>query len=125
MGDTITLGSIQGTIEDITLRSTRIGTFDRIVVSVPNGQISNMPLENLSTRDKFWFHPILALRFGTSAAQIRTVIVCIRSLLERSEEIAPNSVHHDTKGVNYELGTAQTRNSSRAQDRLEEVGDPT
>ncbi len=92
LGDTIALGDIQGTIEAISLRSTRIRTLERTVVSVPNGQMANMTLENFSTRDKFWFHPILALRYGTTAAQIRTVIDCIRSLLEQSRDVAPDSV---------------------------------
>ena len=92
LGDTIKLGDIRGTIEDITLRSTRIRTLDRTVVSVPNGQMANMTLENFSTRDKFWFHPVLALRVGTTAAQIRSVIDCIRGLLERSREVVPDSV---------------------------------
>ena len=92
LGDTIALGDIQGTIEAIGLRSTRIRTLDRTVVSVPNGQMANMTLENFSTRDKFWFHPILALRCGTTAAQIRTVIYGIGSLLEQSRDVAPDSV---------------------------------
>ncbi len=92
LGDTIALGDIQGTIEAISLRSTRIRTLDRTVVSVPNGQMANMTLENFSTRDKFWFHPILALRCGTTAAQIRTVIYGIGSLLEQSRDVAPDSV---------------------------------
>jgi MscS family membrane protein len=92
LGDTIALGDIQGTIEAIGLRSTRIRTLDRTVVSVPNGQMANMTLENFSTRDKFWFHPILALRCGTTAAQIRTVIDGIGSLLEQSRDVAPDSV---------------------------------
>ena len=92
LGDTIALGDIQGTIEAISLRSTRIRTLDRTVVSVPNSQMANMTLENFSARDKFWFHPILALRYGTTAAQIRTVIDRIRSLLEDSRDVLPDSV---------------------------------
>ena len=92
LGDTIALGDIRGTVEAISLRSTQIRTFDRTVVSVPNGQMANMTLENLSTRDKFWFHPILALRYGTPAAQVRAVVDRIRSLLEQCREIAPDSI---------------------------------
>jgi MscS family membrane protein len=92
LGDYIALGDIEGTIEAISLRSTRIRTYHRTVVSVPNGQMANMTLENFSTRDKFWFHPILALRHGTTAAQIRTVVDCVRSQLEQSRDVAPDSV---------------------------------
>ena len=92
VGDSLKVGDIQGTVEDMGLRSTRIRTPDRTVVSVPNGQIANMTLENFSSRDKFWLHPILALRYGTTSQQICTVLERIRSLLEESRQIEPDSV---------------------------------
>jgi MscS family membrane protein len=93
LGDTIALGpDIFGTIEDISLRSTRIRTLDRTVVSVPNGRMANMTLENFSARDSFWLHSVLGLRYGTTAAQIRTAIDGIRRLLEDSRDVLPGSV---------------------------------
>jgi MscS family membrane protein len=92
LGDTIALGDIRGTVEAISLRSTQIRTLDRTVVSVPNGQMANMTLENLSARDKFWFHPILALRYGTTAIQVRALVERIRGLLEQSRDIVPGTV---------------------------------
>jgi MscS family membrane protein len=92
VGDTLKVGDSQGTVEDIGLRSTRIRTLDRTVLSIPNGQIANMSLEDLSSRDKFWFHPILALRFGTTSLQMCAVLKDIRSLLEESRHVQPDSV---------------------------------
>ena len=91
VGDSLKVGDTQGTVEDIGLRSTRIRTPDRTVVSVPNGQIANMTLENFSSRDKFWFHPILALRYWTTSPQMCTVLDRIRSLLEESRHVEPDS----------------------------------
>ena len=70
VGDFLKLGDTLGTVQDIGLRSTRIRTLDRTMVSVPNGQIANVSLENLSLRDKFWFHHILGLRYGTTSSQM-------------------------------------------------------
>jgi len=81
VGDALKLGDIVGTVEDVGLRSTRIRTMDRTVVSVPNGQIANMSLETLSARDKFWFHPLVGLRYETSPAQLRSIVIGIRELL--------------------------------------------
>jgi MscS family membrane protein len=92
LGDTIKLGEILATVEAISLRSTRIRTLDRTLVSIPNGLMASMTLENFSTRDKFWFHPILALRYGATAAQIRAVVDRVRSLLVSSPEVEPDSV---------------------------------
>jgi MscS family membrane protein len=92
VGDSLKVGDTQGTVDDIGLRSTRIRTLDRTVVSVPNGQIANMTLENFSSRDKFWFHPILALRYGTTSPQMYTVLESIRRLLKESRYTESNSV---------------------------------
>ena len=92
VGDTLKVGEIVGTVDDVGLRSTRIRTMDRTVVSVPNGQIANMSLEKLSARDKFWFHPILSLRSGTTSGQMDSVLTSIRSLLEEARLVEPDSV---------------------------------
>src|SRR5207302_7287640 len=74
VGQSLKVGDTLGTVQDIGLRSTRIRTLDRTVVSVPNGQIANASLENLSLRDKFWFNHILGLRYEPTASQIRYVL---------------------------------------------------
>jgi MscS family membrane protein len=92
VGDSLKVGESQGTVEDIGLRSTRIRTPDRTVVIVPNGQIANMTLENFSSRDKFWFHPIPALSYRTTSTQMSTALEGIRSLLEESPHLETTSV---------------------------------
>jgi MscS family membrane protein len=92
VGDTLKVGDTLGTVEDIGLRSTRIRTLDRTVVSVPNGHIANMTIENLAARDKFWFHPMLSLRQGTSALQVQAVLDRVRSLLHEDPRVNADSV---------------------------------
>jgi MscS family membrane protein len=75
------MGDIVGTVDHVGLRSTRIRTLDRTVVSIPNGQIANMSLETLSERDKFWFHPIVGLRYETTSEQLHEVVGGVRRLL--------------------------------------------
>jgi len=74
VGDFLKLGDTIGTVDDVGLRSTRIRTLDRTILSVPNGQIANVNIETLSARDKFWFHHIVGLRYETTAVQMRTVV---------------------------------------------------
>jgi len=92
VGDVLKIGGTMGTIEDIGLRSTRIRTLDRSVVSIPNGQISNDRLEDLSCRDKFWLHPILSLQYETTAAQMRSALESIRRLLLDHARVEKDSV---------------------------------
>jgi MscS family membrane protein len=83
VGDLLKVGETLGTVEDIGLRSIRLRTFDRTVFTVPNGQIANLSLENLSLRDSFWFHHIFSLRYETTAVQMRSVLQGITGLLEK------------------------------------------
>jgi MscS family membrane protein len=92
VGDFLRVGEIQGTVDYIGLRSIRIRTLDRTVVTVPNSQIANMTLETLSTRDKFWFHPLVGLRYETTAPQLRAVLDGIRDLLATHPAVEPDSV---------------------------------
>jgi MscS family membrane protein len=92
VGDSLKFAEMQGTVEDIGLRSTRIRTPDRTVVSVPNGQIANASLENISIRDKFWFHPNLSLRWETTASQMRSVLEALNNLLAQQPHIERDSI---------------------------------
>src|SRR5690606_5090642 len=65
----------------IGMRSTRIRTNDRTVVTIPNGQFSSEKIENFAHRDRFWFHPMFGLHRATTPDQVRLVIVELQSLL--------------------------------------------
>ncbi|HSB06161.1 MAG TPA: mechanosensitive ion channel family protein [Thermodesulfobacteriota bacterium] len=87
VGDFCRAGDHIGTVENIGLRSTRIRTLERTVVSVPNGQLALMSLENFSMRDKIWFHHVLHLRYETRADQLRYILVEIRKMLYQHPKI--------------------------------------
>jgi MscS family membrane protein len=74
-------------VEDIGLRSTRVRTLDRTVVSIPNSEFSSMMLENFSRRDKVWFHPTLNLRRDTKPDQVRSILASIRGILTEHPKI--------------------------------------
>jgi MscS family membrane protein len=81
VGDVLKLGDTLGTVDSVGLRSTRIRTLDRTILSVPNGQVATANIETLSARDKFWFHHFVGLSYQTTPAQMRTVIERIRDVL--------------------------------------------
>jgi MscS family membrane protein len=81
VGDFCRAGEYAGTVEDIGLRSTRLRTLDRTVVSVPNGKLITMSLENVSLRDKFLFHHRIRLDYETTADQLRGCLEEIRIML--------------------------------------------
>jgi MscS family membrane protein len=92
VGDEIKFGDTLGTVEAIGLRSTRVRTKDRTVVSVPNGHMANLNLESITSRDKFWFHPVIKLRYDTTAAQAKFVLDGMRRILAEHPLVDPASV---------------------------------
>jgi MscS family membrane protein len=46
----------------------------------------------LSARDKFWFHPVVGLRYETTADQLQTVLSAIRRMLDQHSSISRESV---------------------------------
>lgn len=87
VGDVVTIGTDQGTVEDIGLRSTRLRTLGRTVVSVPNGVVAAGRIENWAARDRFLFNPTIGLVYGTTAAQLQEVLAGLRELLARHREV--------------------------------------
>ena len=81
VGDVCRFGDRVGTVMHIGLRSTRIRTPERTIVSVPNAQFSSMELENISGRDKIWFHPTLNLRRDTKSEQLMEVLASFGKIL--------------------------------------------
>jgi MscS family membrane protein len=87
VGDFCKFGSSMGTVEDIGLRSTRIRTLDRTLVTIPNGSFSTMTLENFDRKDKQLFHLTLNLRRHTTPAQLRAVLDSVTKLLKETPKL--------------------------------------
>ncbi|MBW1753021.1 MAG: mechanosensitive ion channel family protein, partial [Deltaproteobacteria bacterium] len=49
-------------------------TLDHTVVSVPNAEFMNLPLDNFSKREKIRYHPKISLRYETTPNQIRYIL---------------------------------------------------
>jgi MscS family membrane protein len=92
VGDVCQFGGQVGTVEDIGLRSTRIRTPDRTLVTVPNSQFSTMTLENYSKRDRILFKPTLALRRDTQPEDIRKMMDAVAQILKDHPEVDPTGV---------------------------------
>ncbi|HMI92150.1 MAG TPA: mechanosensitive ion channel family protein [Polyangiales bacterium] len=91
-GDTIKFEDVTGTVEDIGLRSTRIRTADRTLVTVPNGRLADTRVESLSARDRMRLFCVLGLVYDTSAAQMRGVLAGLEHVLRVHPSIWPDSL---------------------------------
>jgi MscS family membrane protein len=81
VGDFCRFGDQMGTVEEIGVRSTRIRTLDRSVLTVPNAEFSRLKIENLTLRDRILFRTTVNLRLETSSDQLRLVLARLRELL--------------------------------------------
>ncbi len=88
IGDTCTFGAQSGTVEDVGLRSVKIRTLDRTLITVPNAAFAKMQLENLSERDRILLRENVCLRYSTTPAQVRAVLSGLQAMLERDPRIA-------------------------------------
>ncbi|AHM61132.1 MscS mechanosensitive ion channel [Flammeovirgaceae bacterium 311] len=90
VGDFCKAGDTIGTVEQIGMRSTRIRTLDRTVVTIPNGEFSSSKIENYAHRDRFRFTTVLNLRYETTPDQMRFLLVEIRALLYAHPKVSPD-----------------------------------
>jgi MscS family membrane protein len=91
-GDFVKIDDFTGTVEAIGLRSTRIRTLDRTIVTVPNGKLADMRLETFAARDRFRLHTTLGLTYGTTAGQLRQVRDGLERVLRAHPKIWPDTV---------------------------------
>jgi MscS family membrane protein len=89
VGDFCRFGDRVGTVEEVGLRSTRIRTLDRTVVSIPNGHFASLELENFTVRDRIWLHPTIGVRYETTSDQLRHLLVEIRRMLYAHPRVDP------------------------------------
>jgi MscS family membrane protein len=81
-----------GTVESIGLRSTKIRTLDRTIITIPNGKLADMRLETFAARDRMRLACIIRLVHGTSAAQMREVLAGLEGVLRAHPKIWPDAV---------------------------------
>jgi MscS family membrane protein len=99
VGDVCRFGDQTGTVEDISLRSTRVRTADRSELSIPNGSLATMTVENLSRRDKILFNTKLGLRNGTSSDQLRYVLAQVRRLFYEHAKVETSTARIRLIGI--------------------------
>src|SRR5215468_7468327 len=73
-GDVVKLYDFTGTVEQIGLRSTRIRTLDRTIITVPNGELANQRIESFTVRDRLRFAATIGVVHATTATQMRAIL---------------------------------------------------
>jgi MscS family membrane protein len=90
VGDFCRFGDRVGTVEDIGLRSTRIRTLDRTLVTIPNAEFSSLQIENYARRDRIFLSTRIVVRYETTPDQLRYLLTELRKLLLAHPKIDPD-----------------------------------
>ena len=90
IGEFCRAGEHLGTIENIGMRSSRIRTPDRTLVTVPNAELSTVRIENYGARDMMRFYTVLQVGYDTSPDQMRYLLVELRRMLYAHPKALPD-----------------------------------
>jgi len=91
IGDTCRINNQTGVVEDIGLRSTRLRTGERTLLSIPNGIMASAVVENLRFRDKFLCQQTIRLRYDLSPDHVRYVLGQMQNLLIEDPKVEDSS----------------------------------
>ena len=86
IGDWVVIGSVEGTVEEIGFRSTRVRTFYNSLITVPNAEVANSEIDNLGVRQYRRTKTTLGLTYDTPRDKMETFIEGVRKI------IAENSI---------------------------------
>jgi len=88
IGEWVKIGSVEGVVEDVGMRTTKIRSFQKSLITVPNQVVANTPIENFSRRGIRRIKMTIGLTYGTTSEQITQIIADIKSMLENNKGIA-------------------------------------
>lgn len=82
----------EGTVGDITFRSTRVRTFENSVVNIPNSIISNSSIINWSKMEKRRYKTHLCIQIDTPLEKLERFMTRVREMLQEREAIYDESI---------------------------------
>lgn len=92
IGDYIILSNVEGTVEDISFRSTRIRNADNVVITIENSKVCAEYIQNANQRTSRLWQFTLGLTYDTTEEQIQRVTQDLTQLLQSQPTVQPNGV---------------------------------
>ncbi len=90
-GDHVTTNDIDGTVEHVGFRTTRIRTPEKSLLTVPNKKLIDTPLNNITLSEGRRVQVDIGLTYSTTSAQIVTIMEDIKNALKEHPQIMPES----------------------------------
>ncbi|GGE37668.1 putative MscS family protein YhdY [Pullulanibacillus camelliae] len=93
IGDWVQTPSVEGTIEDISFRSTKVRTFADALVTIPNSTLANEAIINWSRMEKRQLTFNIELDIRTPRQQIERCLTDIRAYLKQNEAVHQEAIY--------------------------------
>lgn len=92
IGDYIILSNVEGTVEDISFRSTRIRNADNVVITIENSKVCAEYIQNANQRTSRLWQFTLGLTYDTTEEKIQRLTQDLTQLLQSQPTVQPNGV---------------------------------
>jgi MscS family membrane protein len=88
IGDWVKVSGAEGYVEDVGFRSTRIRTFEKTLVTIPNSKIADSAIENMDARPIRRVKMNIGVTYDTTADQMETALEAIREILRTHDGVS-------------------------------------
>jgi len=88
IGEWVKVGGVEGVVEDVGMRTTKIRSFGKALITVPNSIVANSPIENYSRRGIRRIKMHIGLTYGTNSTQLLEIKTRIEEMLKSHEGIS-------------------------------------
>jgi MscS family membrane protein len=88
IGEWVKVGGVEGVVEDVGMRTTKIRSFQKTLITVPNQLVANQPIENFSRRGIRRIKMHIGLTYDTTSEQIIRIKSDIEQMLRSHEGIS-------------------------------------
>lgn len=92
VGELISGDGFRGVVEEIGLRSTRIRTLEKTLVTVPNSKMADMTVDNLTQRPYRRAKFVVGVTYETDAASMEQALEAVRGILTGREDVVQNKI---------------------------------
>jgi len=92
VGDYVSIGAVEGTVEDVGLRSTKLRTGARTQVVVPNKTVANEIVTNFSRMPQRRVDQKIGLTYATTPDQMQAILGDIRAILRGDPGVHPQTI---------------------------------
>lgn len=101
IGDWIVVGNVEGTVEEVGFRTTRVRTFYNSLVSVPNSQVATTDIDNYGMRQYRRLKTVLNLTYSTTPEQMEAFVEGLKAIVKANKNFRQDfyEIHFNSFGA--------------------------